>query len=413
MFRPTSYLTLVLLFSSVSITVGQSNVSPIDIIQASIEKSNSDRYQELENYDYRLPLIDNAQFRTETNDFLLNQQDYRLRVRPNSPRAQKATKKYYAARLEEQKLLSREKRGQIIDFHYHYLLDYIYQQRIAAAMKHKIRLLEDKRRVVENEVYDKNFDITDLVEAKDEVFNANSLRSKLSEQINNRERYLAQILEDTGAEVQIDTVGLITPEFIINYNPELAESTEQINILLKQNKIEALALESEMDIADTKNLLRYVEVEYQTRQDFIFNDVFSIGLGINLPFFGNARLQRGDYLLEKAEEETELEILKQEATQSEINARAQFNAAKETYTALQEEIENNSYDALIREMSSNASMNTKNLVKLYIFKLNREVKLIEAERALMHAFLRVVSFRNDMTAEPLRNYLNISAYLDD
>ena len=67
-------------------------------------------------------------------------------------------------------------------------------------------------------------------------------------------------------------------------------------------------LENEMNlsIAKSRQLLDFVQAKYIGKSENLFEDNLSIGLGINLPFFGAARQDKSEFYFEKTVKESKL-----------------------------------------------------------------------------------------------------------
>ena len=92
------YLCLQTTFAQKSITTNDYLISANQSYQVKYDKQ---RIAFLKDYNYNLPLIKSAQLRSETNDFLLNKQEYSLRVKPNSLQTISRKKNVYKSKIEK------------------------------------------------------------------------------------------------------------------------------------------------------------------------------------------------------------------------------------------------------------------------------------------------------------------------
>ena len=104
----------------------------------------------------------------------------------------------------------------------------------------------------------------------------------------------------------IETNNLISPEQIIDFPISDSVSYEYSFLSLQKLKMNTLENEMNLSIAKSRQLLDFVQAKYIGKSENLFEDNLSIGLGINLPFFGAARQDKSEFYFEKTVKESKL-----------------------------------------------------------------------------------------------------------
>ena len=80
----------------------------------------------LKNYNHKLPFVDNLELRSESsNDFLLNKQEYAVRLKTNSIKQISANKKVYESKINEVEIKEKIHFEEELLERYHVIINYI------------------------------------------------------------------------------------------------------------------------------------------------------------------------------------------------------------------------------------------------------------------------------------------------
>ena len=98
-------------------------------------------------------------------------------------------------------------------------------------------------------------------------------------------------------------------------------------------------LENEMNlsIAKSRQLLDFVQAKYIGKSENLFEDNLSIGLGINLPFFGAARQDESEFYFEKTIKQNSLNDALKKHQLKVLFAKNEFETSKVNYIVLQKQ----------------------------------------------------------------------------
>ena len=87
----------------------------------------------------------------------------------------------------------------------------------------------------------------------------------------------------------IESDDLITPSQIIINGLYQNSAEKNLNIQRKQLELESIEGDMLVDVAKSKKIIDFFQVKYGGKNSDFFDENFAIGLGINLPFFGEKR----------------------------------------------------------------------------------------------------------------------------
>ncbi len=375
--------------------------------ESNLVKSDLESVSFLKNYNYNLPLIKSIDLRSETRDFLFQRQEYTMRIKPNSLKAIDTQKKIYQNKLEKVKLDNQFIFNQALKKRYLLLVDYLFTEQEIKLETKKLGNLNDKLAVSGQKIYETNFDIKELIKSEDELL---KLKLKLSNLKNSQERQyllLIALFNFRGDSLMMVSNDLISPEQIIE-NTRHKFSEESLEI--KQQKLKLITLENEMEFNHSKSnqLLDYVQAKYTGDDNIIFDETISIGIGINLPFFGSNRQRKGDYYFEKLDEENELKQLVETKEYDENNMRNEFTAVISNYKILTQHMEESSVSSLLETYEQMDGVSPLLLLNLVIMQNERELQALKSKHQLYKLYIERLAIQGALFQHPLRNYLSAS-----
>ena len=127
--------------------------------KAELVQFDSIQLEVLKKFNYGLPFVRGVEFRSESRNFLLRQQQYTLRVKPNSLRAILANKEVYTSKMDELEIQGRINFNQELEDRYLLLIEYLFNEKLMRAYEVKKIQLQDKLAILKQTVYDVDFDV--------------------------------------------------------------------------------------------------------------------------------------------------------------------------------------------------------------------------------------------------------------
>ncbi len=409
-------IAMMLLLSSFSISA-QNQITISEYLNSIKEseqvKIDSNTVSLLNDYNYNLPIIKSAQFRTETNDLVLERQEYTFRLKPNSIRAMSDQKELYQKRIEAVIVKNQLGFNEDLKDRYILILNYYFSSKLIDLYKEKQIQLEDKLNILSHSIYEIKFDVEDLIDAEDDLLETNLKLIMLEESSNNQLALLKQSLNYQGDSLVFNFDDFISPSEIYNVTIQDTIPTEPLNITLQKLKMYTLENEMELTAAKSKQILDYVQARYAAKKNDIFDESFSLGLGINLPFFGNTRSKKGEYYLKIINEESKLSKLKSKNIDNNKIVNEEFKTAKINYQILQKQNEESSINLLLDTYKKMEGAPPLQLVNLKVLQNKKNIEVLKSKHELYKIYIITLAYQEVLFQKPLINYLSSTKELID
>ena len=409
-------MMMLLMVSSFSVSAqNQFTISKFlnSIKESKLVETDSITISLLNGYNYNLPIIKSAQFRTETSDLLLDRQEYTFRLKPNSVRAISNQKKLYQKKIDEVIIRNQLKFNDELKKRYFLILDYYFTSKQIELYTEKQIQLEDKLTILSQSIYDIKFDVEDLVDAEDELLSTNLKLIILKKSYTNQLALLKQALNFKGDSLNFNFDGLISPSDINKISFQDTILTEPLNITLQKLRMHTIENEMDLNTAKSKQVIDYVQARYGGKKNDLFNENFSLGFGINLPFFGNTRSRKGEYFLKILNEENKLSNLKINNIDKNKILNEEFTTAKTNYQILQKQNDESSINLLLETYKKMDGAPPLQLINLKILQNKKMIEVLKSKHELYKSYLINLANQEVLFQQPLRNYLSSTNELID
>ena len=406
-------ILLTLLFAGVAVTQAQEKQS-LTTFLSSINKSelavkDSTTSSLLNSKNYNIPLIKSTQFRLETRRFIETFQEYSVRIKPNNFREISSQKNIYSNKIQEVHLENKIEINQDLKSRYLFALDYIFNNKMEAFLLTKQQQINDKLTLLGHQVFDENFEIKEVIESEEDLLATHLKIIQLKNIREDQEEYLKKVF---GLDaVPIETTDLISPEQIIDFPISDSVFYEYTFLSLQKLKMNTLENEMNLSIAKSNQLLDFVQAKYIGKSENLFEDNLSIGLGINLPFFGAARQDKSEFYFEKTVKESKLNNELKNYQLKVSFAKNAYNISIVNYTISKKQNENSSVSSIYEAYQKMDGVSPLLLLKLKILQNKKDIEILKFEHELYKAYIEIVSLNEQLFQEPLLNYLSPSLEL--
>jgi hypothetical protein len=356
-------------------------------------------------YNYNIPLIGSVELRTESRDLLLERQEYTIRIKPNSLGAMNHQKKLYQNKILEVETENKIRLNKDLENRYYLILDLIFNERSIELHKERQSLLSDKLKVLGESIYDSKFDVKDLVDAEDDLLATNLKINQLNEEKNSLQYTLKQMIRLPGSNFRIDTLDLIGAKEIMDYDADTT-TVQNLEITLQEIKLEIIDNEMKVEASKSKQVFDYFQARYGGQNSFLFDENFSLGMGINIPFFGNTRERKGEYYFDRLNEENELEELKysiKEDLKGNIDA---FKLSISNYQALYDQTRNSSVLSLLNTYKKIEGVPPLTLLNLLSLQHKKKIETLKAEHLMYKSYIKLLAAQEVLFQDPLVNHLS-------
>ena len=369
-------------------------------------KSDTERIAFLSDYNYNLPLIRGAELRSESNDFLIRKQEYSLRVSPNSLSAISNQKKVYQNKIEKVEIQNQLNFNKELKKRYFLLVDYIFTEELNSLYQEKHVQIKDKLTILGQSVYDLNFDVNDLIDTEQELINVELKLANLKDDKFNQLYVIRQFLNFKDASLNIDLKDLISAEQIIQSSIPNNGQSQDLSIRLQKLKLNTLENEMKLSIAKSNQVIDFFQAKYNSSKNFIFEEDFSVGIGINLPFFAGARQKKGKYYFDKLSAESKLVEMTQDIEDEQKRRSNELKSAMINYQTLKKQIAESNVGSILSTYKKMVGVSPIVLLKLSILQHDKKIEMLKSKHDLFKNYIRTLESKGTLYQKPLRNYLS-------
>ena len=253
---------------------------------------------EIEGNAFKPSWIRELEFRTETEDFLIDKQEYLIRFRPTYPGERNAQSNLIKVSKEEWDI-------NVLNFENdlnRYLLDELL---VIRQVNEKISLLtellqvyEDQKQLISDQLYSGKFNLKDLSQIDGDIrtiksqINQHQLRVDILSQKN--------ILPDTDQLLSIQNISQqLTQQDLLQQS---SINTEERNFELR--KVEA---EIEMEKIEAGRIFDFIQLRYNGPHNDLLRERMAVGVNIQLPNNGRQKLSMEELRVEQLLRQQELD----------------------------------------------------------------------------------------------------------
>ena len=243
------------------------------------------------------PLIEKYEFRTETRDFNLQDQEYSFRISPSTPRIRRAQSAYYDGLINAPDFEGQEMYCDfLLSLHADWLSLYIINEKINVLNELAV-ILSDKQTIYERMVGIYDIDVQDLVKLQTEKSDIDiSLNMLIQEQDYLLNKYNIQ-------HPEFDFSNFITVETVSDYLEASLPSLNENEMVDLENEYRAQLLmqEIELETSENRRVIDFVQFKYNGPHSDALQERVSIGLGFQISTSGSDKLKMQELQIEQEE----------------------------------------------------------------------------------------------------------------
>jgi len=364
------------------------------------------RYNFYKDRSYELPVIEDMELRTETNDFKLLEQEMVLRAKPVSRKVRDAQKNYNKAKLQFVSKQVNVSHNEILKERYDLIIEYYAVIKQLDILKNQEFLISDKVELLKRSYSLPNFNILDLLNAQEEY---ESLTRNIHQSENQSEYLLRQIkwrLPEE-ADFQLDTSQMINVR-------DIKRVMNGHNRKSKKNHVEAdlLMLEMEMnqkdydlELAKSKKGINFIQARHAYSEDNPLLRNFSVGLGMKLPSKKLNQINVVDSELDLFESQNRYMQHITYIKEKETMLRDQLNHYQLQYNLLIQQEDNSQIKHTLEEYQKTISAEPIVLIEMQELIQNKDSEKAELEIKMLQIYIDYLEVKGLLSEMPLKNYL--------
>lgn len=352
-----------------------------------------------------MPMIDELEFRTETDELEFNRQEYLFRVSFNNKKTREAQDK-----ITEQNLRLFELREGILKEaelaqRYEWIIEWFYLQKETDYNQKRGVILEDKKTVYEKMLLNTETpDISDLLSIDEDL----QEHERTIFELKNQQQFLIkQLTSGQDTSVTLDTrqwISLETMHFVLK--DAMKRNTFNLEQKRQQLRIDSEQLELDLEEAKRRKILDFVQLKYAGRNNLDIQKEFSFGLGLQIPTRSTNRLNINEALLDKLDEEFEKELLDQEIEHQLLALMAEFNALYKEGQLINQQIAESRFAGLFEKYQGTTNLHPIALLNIKELELKNQRSLFRIERKACQLYLDILRLKGMLDKTPATNYLS-------
>ncbi len=398
------------IFVNVLLSNAQNTLSTSDILasakQQYVLNLQQQRVDFLKNSMFKLPIVDEMEFRTETNDFKLAEQQYVLRGRFHTKDQQQAFADFQQARIElntiEEQLLMQD----LLRERYDAIIEVAYFENLLAAKKEQKILLEDRMTVLKKSINLPKFNILDIIEAEDDLHEADRNILRLKNALTIAQQRIFRFSNQQGY-LQTGNLSLIEIEEVMSVARSLSPNPSEAHATLVKRNLNVNLAVKEQAIRRTQeeNTIDFFQAQIGGNDDRGFQQVFSLGMGIKIPVRNQQRENLNELEFEKIDEGLKYEELKIKLKERMTQIRLEMESQYELYQLLGQQLENSQANEVLKQYQKIAGASPIAMLKLKGSRFKKELEQFRVQQDIYILYVELLDASGKMMELPLRNYL--------
>ncbi len=351
--------------------------------------------------------IDELQFRTQTDEFELERQEYALRIRPGNFKLPKLQRELFNSYYQKSQLVQNQLKVDVLEHAYTLWLNLYLNEKELILANTEAALLKDKVKVYRKQTDIPNFNILRLLNTEDDLHNTELqiLTSKIKSK--NQSGILAQELGNSKMAVSSELISIEKIKSILSSSKQEAfvnKFKDKITNLDQSIIQKEIALEN----AESQNVLDFVQLRYGGPHDDVFREKVSISVGINLPTKSRNKLKLNELKLDALKEDIDNQSDIQEQQYETDIANQKVIELIEIYELIKSQNESSiiTNDVLMSRYESSASTSPLMLLDIQILRYKKDKRLHESKKDIYEAYLDWLIVSRKIFEMPFKNYFS-------
>lgn len=388
----------------------QNTLSTSDLLatakQQYVLKLQKERVDFLKKSAFKLPIVDDMEFRTETNDFKLSEQQYTLRGRFHTKAQQQAHAAFQQAKIEvntiEEQILIQD----LLRDRYDAIVEVSYFQRLAEVKKEQRVLLEDRMTVLKKSINLPKFNIIDLIEAEEDLHEADRDILRLKNALTLAQKKIFRYSNQRGF-LETKSLALIDIDQMMKVVRSIAAepSDAHANLMRRNLNINLAAKEQAIRKTQEQNTIDFFQAQIGGTDDNGFRQNFSLGMGIKIPVRNRQRENIDELEFEKIDESLKYQETKIKLRERIAQIRLEMESHYELYQLLNEQLTTSQADEVLEQYQKIAGASPLAMLKLKGSQFKKELERFTTQQSLYMLYVELLEVSGKMMELPLRNYL--------
>lgn len=362
----------------------------------------------LENAPGSTPYLDKVEFRTETEDFDIDKQEYTLRFYlkgwGETVSGEKLSeRRREAARIEHEAYFNRALKQR-----YELILQYLETASLLRLQNEAIAVCEDRISVLKKQSgISLSFDVNALISADDAYTDLRLEVTKLESQMSSI-KHKINLAAGSEAKILFNEEQMISVEKIGRMIRDLPSAPEVDNIYLRQSRCRVELAEDRyrLEKAKDRDYLSFVDVSYDTNESAPLQEAFCVQLGFRLPLVTSDREEANRTMASYLKERLKYEEEKRATLGKVVSFSRSLEGLIGQYHILADEGERAGAKASLKTYMKTKGIDPLELLELKESMLKADIRLNEISYQIRYQFVELMDILGNLPEKPLKNYIS-------
>ena len=389
----------------------QAQVSPTtpSILQHYISQNSEAVYatqqQFLSNESLYSPWLKELEFRTETDEWDLERQEYSVRLNLSS-RGERRVEQSIQEHLQVGYGLKEKKiAAEHLSDGYRLLGAYRYTENRLELLRNRRSLLEDRQTVHHRMLeYSSTVELDQILKGEKDLLNIEQ-QILLHEQ--QQQQLLSQLhLDSTFMAMWLTTTWISVDSMAANLL-HLSEMAPQKNAdqYWREYETDLAKLEMTLEERKAKRWINFVSLKQAGRERLNTGQEFSVGLALRIPTATTNRVKRNEAQLEWLDEQSKQSLLDQKVSSRLHRCQEEFEQAKTIWNLLTQQLEQQNREELLVYYQQFADVSPLSLLQIQMDDIDHQLQLIDWEEQAYQLYVRLLDYRGEFLRRPELNFV--------
>ena len=359
----------------------------------------------LESNPYRLSLLRELEFRTESNQIDTERQDYALRLQPANPWEVKRNKEYFQTYQEVLQLDRQRELKKLLKTHYEAIIDWAYIKEQKKLKEEEQELERTLIKILEAQRFSDFFDADDYTQLKiDQVEKIVALEELYFEEETQRSKIEVLYPPAQNQTISWSLSELISIDEIEQVIENYHSAAEFGEVAYRQKQVELTQSEWALEKADIN--IGFLQAQYQQIRIEQDRSPWSIGMGVTIPISNPNKGNMTKRRLEMIKTEGNLTEAKHEQQTGLALMKKKVKTLTTRYNNLQNQLDSLNIDALASNLLEIKSSNPITAVRLKSSLIKSRSIAAFLQKEIYQAYIEYLWYAEMLQPQPLKNHLS-------
>lgn len=355
----------------------------------------------------RIPIVETIEFRTETDEFVYDQQEYLIRFDLNSSDERKAYDRVMATNKLLYQYKQEEYLGDRMEEVYQDLIDYYFYKEELSLLQEHLSILRDRKMILTKLLAaSEEVNVNNWLSNQDDIMSAIADSVQLGQSLINIESVLNGTSGRTMRTINFDDMISISTLRDVIDNYILSDNTTSMPIKIAVAEESMAKAEFELEEAETNKWLQWIQIRYQADNDVAFQKELAFSTSINLPNKSTNRAKKNEAALEVWDSKYEKVLQGDKFNRELASLQLKLESTIIQYENLESMIATQSLDQTYRTYVEMGNVSPLILLEIK-GKINKyELNLLEEKKEIYKVYLDLLEVTSTLMAHPKRNYIS-------